>query len=473
MRFTKGWTLSDWQAAYAQGEKVETLLATVINDLSTDDPAFISVLDSTGLQTALKALENQLEAVDGKHEALPLYGIPFVVKDNIDAVGFDTTAACPAFAYKPDRDATVVQVLKAAGAVLVGKTNLDQFATGLVGTRSPYGAVPNSFDPEYISGGSSSGSASAVARGLVPFALGTDTAGSGRVPAALNNIVGLKASLGSTSSRGVVPACRTLDCVSILALTLDDATAVYQVAAQYDAEDPFSRKLPAVMNDSLGPRPCLAIPARPPWFGDKQNAAAWENTLQHWEQMPVDLVPVDFTALWELAALLYEGPWVAERHAAVETFMQAQPDDMDPVVRQIINQAQDFTATDFFKAYYRLVELKREVDTLLKDIDALLVPTAPTFPTLAAVADEPVKRNSELGTYTNFVNLSDMSALAIPAGFRADGLPFGITLIGRTWQDRALQSLAGEWLARQPHPLGATGIPMTAPDKPTTELNDA
>lgn len=470
MSQTHAWTLPDWRKAYEQGAQPEVLLTNVLRAMSADDPALISVLDEVGLQAALDELATLLDSVDGKRDRLPLYGIPFVVKDNIDAVGFETTAACPDFAYRPNKDATAVQLLKSAGAVLVGKANLDQFATGLVGTRSPYGSVPNAFDPSYVSGGSSSGSASLVARGLVPFSLGTDTAGSGRVPAALNNIIGLKATCGSLSIRGVVPACRSLDCVSIFALTLADADDVFQIAAQYDAEDPFSRPQPAAMSTDLGSRPRLAVPANPPWFGEERNADAWHQVLAQWERLPVDLVPVDFSPLWELAELLYEGPWIAERHAAVQDFMADKPDAMNSVVREIINQAHHFTATDYFQAYYRAAELRREIETLMQGIDALLVPSAPTFPTQQAVAEEPIKRNSELGVYTNFVNLSDMCALAVPAGFRTDGLPFGITLIGRTWQDRALQSLAGKWLATLPRKLGATGTSLSATELPGKTL---
>jgi len=458
-----GWTIKDWQNAYKEGAAPESLLGELLTGLDATDVAWISLLDEKGLDKALAELEQTLQNAGGEINNLPLYGIPFAAKDNIDAAGFQTTAACPAFAYTPREDATTVARLKAAGAIVIGKTNLDQFATGLVGTRSPYGAVPNSFKPEVVSGGSSSGSASVVARGLVPFALGTDTAGSGRVPAGLNNLVGLKPTKGLFSIRGVVPACRSLDCVSIFALTVNDAGLVSDVMAGFDADDAFSRKAPYALpldGPALrrpGPIKRLAIPEHPQWFGDQQAEAAWNTAISQWRQQNVELIPLDFSPMLELAALLYEGPWVAERHAAVESFMASHGDDMNPVVKGIISKAGNFSATDTFKAQYRKEELQRQIDELLADVDALMVPTAPTAPTIEAVNADPVTLNSQLGTYTNFVNLADMSALAVPAGFRDDGLPFGVTLISGAWKDTELQHLACQWLNAHPTPLGASG----------------
>jgi allophanate hydrolase len=463
MPSTLGWTIRDWQNAYKEGATPESLLGELLTGLDTTDVAWISLLDQKGLDEALAGLKQKLQDAGGEIDKLPLYGIPFAAKDNIDAAGFETTAACPAFAYTPEEDATTVARLKAAGAIVIGKTNLDQFATGLVGTRSPYGAVPNSFKPDVVSGGSSSGSASVVARGLVPFALGTDTAGSGRVPAGLNNLVGLKPTKGLFSIRGVVPACRSLDCVSIFALTVNDAGLVSDTMAGFDAADAFSRKPPYALpldGPALrrpGPIQRLAIPDHPQWFGDQQAEAAWNTAISQWRQQNVELVPLDFSPMLELAALLYEGPWVAERHAAVESFMASHGDDMNPVVKGIISKAGNFSATDTFKAQYRKEELQRQIDELLAGVDALLVPTAPTAPTIEAVNADPVALNSQLGTYTNFVNLADMSALAIPAGFRDDGLPFGVTLITGAWKDTELQRLACQWLNARPTPLGATG----------------
>lgn len=477
MPSTTGWTLHDWRAAYGQGQSPESLLGELLTSLDTTpnkDVAWISLIDQAGLKKALADLDQLAQQSGGNRAALPLYGVPFAVKDNIDAVGFETTAGCPAYAYTPQQDAATVARLKAAGAILIGKTNLDQFATGLVGTRSPYGAVPNTFKPEVVSGGSSSGSASVVARGLVPFALGTDTAGSGRVPAGLNNLVGLKPTKGQFSIEGVVPACKSLDCVSIFALTVGDAGAVQQVMAGYQPTDAFSRQAPTTLPDDApairrnSPIKRLAIPEQPQWFGDQQAEAAWNTALSNWRQQDVELVPLDFARMSELAALLYEGPWVAERHAAVEGFIAEHAREMNPVVKGIIEKAANFTATDTFKAQYRKEELVRAIDGQLQDIDALLVPTAPTAPTIDAVNADPVTLNSQLGTYTNFVNLADFCALAVPAGFRDDGLPFGVTLISGAWKDAELQRLASQWLNAHPTPLGATDLnrPIEEPAAP-------
>lgn len=468
MLTTLAWTLPQWQSAYHNGVTPDQLLSALVGKLDPQDPAWISIATPDQLSQQLVELALKLEQFNGDLAQLPLYGVPFAVKDNIDVAGFATTAACPAYAYKPKADAQTVALLKAAGAIVVGKTNLDQFATGLVGTRSPYGAVPNTFNPEYISGGSSSGSASVVARGLVPFSLGTDTAGSGRVPASLNNIIGLKGTCGAMSIRGVVPACRSLDVVSIFALTLDDASTVFDLAAKYDAAEAYSRQAPVARPNTLGAKPRLGIPAQPQFFGDAVSVEAWESTLVQWAKLDVELVPIDFAPFSELAALLYEGPWVAERHAAVQIFMRDHASEMNPVVRGIIEQAKKFSATDAFKAEYRRAELRRTIEQVMASLSGLLVPSAPTFPTLADLLEEPVKRNSELGTYTNFVNLADMCALAVPAGFRSDGLPFGVTLIGRAWHDKALQTLAQQWLATQTLTLGATNqsVPTAASISP-------
>ncbi|MBD3642457.1 MAG: allophanate hydrolase [Marinobacter sp.] len=465
MPSTLGWTIKDWQNAYREGAEPESLIGSLLDYLDTKDPAWISWLNNDRFVFAMAELADQLEMVDGDISQLPLYGVPFAAKDNIDARGFKTTAACPAFAYSPDEDAAVVERLKAAGAVLIGKTNLDQFATGLVGTRSPYGAVPNAFDRKVVSGGSSSGSASVVARGLVPFSLGTDTAGSGRVPAGLNNLVGLKPTKGMFSIRGVVPACRSIDCVSIFALTVNDASVVSEAMAGFEPADAFSRMAPtALPMDAAairrpGPIHRIAIPEQPQFFGDQQAEAAWNTAISQWRQQDVEIVTLDFGPMMELAALLYEGPWVAERHAAVESFMAEHEAEMNEVVAGIIRNAGKFSATDTFNAIYRKEELIREIDELLWNIDALLVPTAPTAPTIEAVNADPVTLNSQLGTYTNFVNFADFSALAAPAGFRDDGVPFGVTLISGAWKDKELQTLASQWLNAHPTALGAVDKP--------------
>lgn len=458
MTKTHAWSLPDWQKAYAEGVQPNYLLTELLDSLSTSDAAWISLISQAQLKTQLSELAEKLANAEGDLTKLPLYGVPFAAKDNIDALPLPTTAACPEFAYLPQQDATVIRLLKEAGAILVGKTNLDQFATGLVGTRSPYGAVPNTFDSKYISGGSSSGSASAVARGIVPFALGTDTAGSGRVPASLNNIIGLKGTVGAISTHGVVPACKTLDVVSIFALTLNDAHHVFDVAAQFDKQDAYSRAVPKTWprQPSGGKAKRLGYPAQPRFFGDSLNAEAWQQCLAQWQELNVELVPIDFAPLHDLAALLYEGPWVAERYAAIESFLQNQANAMNPVVRGIIEQATNFTAVDVFQAEYKRMALKRQIANIFTQVDALVVPSAPTFPTLADVAAEPVLRNSELGTYTNFVNLADLCALAVPACFRSDGLPFGITLIAPAWHDKIMQTVAAAWLNARQLPIGAT-----------------
>lgn len=417
----------------------------------------------------------RLEPQRALNDKLPLFGVPFAVKDNIDVRGFPTTAACPAFTSEAaTSDAAVVARLKTAGAIVIGKTNMDQFATGLVGTRSPHGAVPNAFDPSRVSGGSSSGSGVVVARGVVPFSLGTDTAGSGRVPAGLNNIVGLKPTRGALSARGVLPACRTLDCVSIFALTVEDAQAVLSVAEGYDEKDSYSRPRPAQgappPASAFGAArlecmpPSLAICSRPDWYGRDDQVPAYEAALCKARALGWRLTPVDFSDLFALAKLLYEGPWVAERFVAIRSFIeQASDKDMDPVVRGIVTKARHFSAADAFASEYARQDLARQIAVALADFDGLLVPTAPTFPTIEQVLADPVRENSLLGTYTNFVNFLDWSAISIPAGFRRDGLPFGITLISSAWQEPKLLELSRQWLSGAGRRLGATKVVKEAP----------
>ncbi|MNK16054.1 Allophanate hydrolase [compost metagenome] len=456
-----GWTIAQWQAAYRDGAQPEALLAGfAAAPASPADNAWIRRVDRAGLDEQLDGLRLLLAAAGGDLSRLPLYGVPFAIKDNIDAAGWPTTAACPEFAYTPDEDATVVRRLRAAGAILVGKTNLDQFATGLVGTRSPHGAVANTFNPAYVSGGSSSGSASVVARGMAAFSLGTDTAGSGRVPAGFNNIVGLKPTKGWLSTAGVVPACRTLDCVSIFALTVDDAERVALVASSFDERDPYSRPMPAGACLPWPKAPRLAIPATLEFFGDAQAAAVFDDAVRALRADGARVEAIDFAPFNELAALLYQGPWVAERFAAVEALWKEQPDAINPVVRGIVEQAANYSALDAFKAEYRRAELTRRIHQALEGFDALVVPTSPSIYTIAQLQADPVTLNSRLGVYTNFANLADLSALAVPAGMRADGLPSGITLIGLAWQDRALAQFGKRWQARRGLPLGATGEPL-------------
>ncbi|WP_048697718.1 allophanate hydrolase, partial [Erwinia piriflorinigrans] len=345
------------------------------------------------------------------------------------------------------------------GAVVMGKTNLDQYATGLVGTRSPFGAVRNTFNPAYVSGGSSSGSASVTARGLVAFALGTDTAGSGRVPAGFNNIVGLKPTKGWLSASGVVPACRLNDTLSVFALRVEDAFLVASCAAGYDTEDAYSRTNPGLAPAALPAAPRFAIPASPEFFGDRQAQDAWQAALDALNASGATLHPIDFTPFHQLAEQLYAGPWVAERTVAVGD-MLSRPEEMDPVVYSIVAGGNRFSATDAWKAEYLRADLTRQIQHTLSQFDALVVPTSPTIRTLEEMRQEPVRYNAQFGTYTNFTNLADLSALALPGPFRRDGLPAGITLIAPAWHDRALASFGLRWQQQLALDLGATGKPQ-------------
>jgi len=370
----------------------------------------------------------------------PLYGVLYAVKDNIDVAGAPTTAGCPAFAYTPSRSAAVVERLHAAGAILVGKTNLDQFATGLVGTRSPYGVVPNAVDPAFISGGSSSGSGVVVARRWVSFALGTDTAGSGRVPAALNGVVGLKPSRGLVSARGVVPACRSLDCVSLFAASVEDAVAVLEAVRGYDAEDPWSRRLP-LAPDATAATFRFAVPDRLEFFGDEAARAAFAGAASLLESLGGKAVPVDYTPFLDAAAMLYEGPWVAERLAAIRPFFESHGGEMNEVVRRIVEGAKKYDAARLFEDVTRREALRRRIEPLWLDVEALVVPSVPTIYRIDEVLAEPLVTNRRLGYYTNFVNLLDLAALAVPTGTRTDGLPCGITLIHQAGRDLQLADL--------------------------------
>lgn len=410
-----------------------------------------------------KQIQPYLDGLTGHSPATrPLYGIPFAIKDNIDLAGLPTTAACSEYAYTPEQSAFVVERLIAAGAIPIGKANLDQFATGLVGTRSPYGEVQNPFDPDYLSGGSSSGSAAAVARGLVSFSLGTDTAGSGRVPAAFCNLVGIKPTRGRISTSGVVPACRSLDCVSLFALDLADAQAVMAVADGFDSNDPWARPIPRRDVES-GERFRFGVP-RPDqleFFGDAEYARLFQAAVEQFQALGGEAVEIDFTPFAEAARLLYQGPWVAERYAAIRPFIATNAEAMLPVTRAIIEPASELRTVDAFEAQYRLAELKRQADAIIETLDALLIPTAPTHYTRDQVRAEPIALNSRLGTYTNFMNLLDLAAVAVPAGFTSNGLPFGVTLFGPAGSDEVLWRLGERLLLAHALPRGATGLPST------------
>jgi allophanate hydrolase len=391
----------------------------------------------------------------------PLYGVPVAVKDNIDVAGLPTTAACPAFSYQPAQDATAVARLRAAGAIVIGKTNLDQFATGLVGVRSPYGIPRNTFNAELVPGGSSSGSAVAVAAGLVPLALGTDTAGSGRVPACFNNIVGLKPSLGLVSTYGVVPACRTLDCVSVFALTVDDAWTALEAIAGGDTKDPYSRQCP-LAKPGVMPQVKLGVPVAGQrlFFGDRQYAAAYDAALERLAKLGCAIVEIDIEPFYETARLLYEGPWVAERTLATRSLLASDPDAIHPVTREIILSGLRPTALDAFAAFYKLEELRRVADHTFRRVDALALPTAPTIYTVKQVLADPIQLNSRLGTYTNFVNLLDLCGLALPASITEAGAPFGITLLALGGADARLAEIGRVFHADTALPLGALKAPQ-------------
>ncbi len=399
-------------------------------DATREHQAWICVLDDSALEPYLARLDGTSPA------ALPLYGIPFAIKDNIDLAGIPTTAACPAYAYTPTVSASVVARLIDAGAMPIGKTNVDQFATGLVGTRSPYGITRNAFDPGYLSGGSSAGSAVAVALGLVSFALGTDTAGSGRVPAAFNNLLGIKPTRGLLSARGVVPACQSLDCVSVFALDAADAQRVMAVAAVFDAADPYARPAPAPPSPRANI--VVGVPAVLETAGDMETQRAFDRAIGALEAQGAVIREIDPAPMLAAARLLYAGPWVAERYAAIREFIEAQPEALHPVTRAIIEPAAGRSAADCFDALHRLQALKRASDAVLATVDCIMMPTAPTIFRIDDEQREPIARNSTLGHYTNFVNLLDYAAVAVPAGFAANGLPYGVTLFGPAFSDDSL-----------------------------------
>jgi len=437
-------TIFDFQDLLRSGiASVPELIETVLARIAAQSPAevFISRADPQKVRQRGRQLQDRMLSEPGLRACMPLFGVPFVVKDNIDVLGVETTCACPAFAYNPCRSATVVQRLEAAGAIFVGKTNLDQFATGLVGTRSPYGEVANPFDSRYVSGGSSSGSAVAVALGLVPFALGTDTAGSGRVPAAFCNLVGIKPTPGLVSTNGVFPACRSLDCISAFTHTVADAWSVLSVLAGTDPDDTYSREIAAL--PPLARKVRIGLPAPLEFLDDAAAATAFECALAPLRHdAGIEFVDIPFAPFTAIAKLLYDGAWIAERRIALGTFYDDHLSQIDPAVREIIGHANGKTAVDAFEAIYALEAGRRMAERVFDAVDMLLVPTTPTIHTRAAVAASPLARNSELGFYTNFVNLLGMCALALPGPFRKDGLPAGVTLIAPGGADHRVAELA-------------------------------
>lgn len=430
--------------------------------LNPEFNAFIYLLTPEELEPCLAALE------DGSPQTLPLYGVPFAIKDNIDLAGVATTAACPAYAYQADKDATIVRQLIALGAIPLGKTNLDQFATGLNGTRSPYGACRNSVHADYPSGGSSAGSSLAVALGLASFALGTDTAGSGRVPAALNNLVGLKATKGLISTAGVVPACRTLDCVTFFTATATEASQLLALTAVQDPHDDYSRANPAWNGAQAFGVPAagfrFGVPDRLEFLGCTESEALYHATKERLIALGGVPVTIDFSPFLAAATLLYNGPWVAERYHVAGKLIEQQPDAVLPVIRDVLSKAPGTDAVAAFDAQYKLQGYKRACDAIMADLDCVLTPTYPRPVTLAELAEEPVKRNSELGVYTNFMNLLDYAAVAVPAGHMANGLPSGVTLFGRAFTDQYLLSLADALQRQQNLALpGDRALHETAP----------
>ena len=433
-------TIAGFRAAYAEGARPANLLAATHAAITAcDDPGiFLNLIPLAELLREAERLPPRDPA------AFPLWGIPFAVKDNIDVAGRPTTAGCPAFAYTPVANAPVVARLRAAGAIPIGKTNLDQFATGLVGVRTPHPVPRNAADPSRVPGGSSSGSAVAVARGLVPFSLGTDTAGSGRVPAALNGIVGLKPSPGVVSTRGVVPACRSLDCVSVFAHSAGDAWAVMAAMRGYDPEDPYAKAAPA---DDAAPVARLGIPAMGSLIFDEPEArAAWQAALPGLSRLAPQVSAPDIAPFLAIARMLYESALVAERDASFGEFLRANLDAVHPTVRAITLGADRFTATDVFRAQHQFASLRRASESVWDHIDALVLPSVPQFPTLAALAADPIGPNARLGTYTNFVNLLGLAAIAVPGPLRPDGLPAGVTFIGPFGSDARLARLAALYL---------------------------
>ncbi|HEY0236930.1 MAG TPA: allophanate hydrolase [Afipia sp.] len=462
-------TIADIVAVHRSGEMSprDTVARSYARIRAHGDPAiFITLRDEADAIAEAEALFRKDSA------KLPLFGVPVAVKDNIDVAGLPTTAACPAFSYRPEKDATAVRLLKEAGAIVIGKTNLDQFATGLVGVRSPYGIPKNPIHGDLVPGGSSSGSAVAVAAGLVPFSLGTDTAGSGRVPAMLNNIVGLKPSLGLFSTTGVLPACRTLDCISIFSLNVDDAVMVAQVMTAFDETDAYSRRrsFGAVGGFPQGLRLGVPRPGQLKFFGDTKAAEAYDAALKRMIALGALPVEFDIEPFYELALLLYNGPWVAERYLVIRELLRKDPQAVHPVTREITLKAEPMTAADTFAAFYKLQAMRRVSENAFGQFDAMLLPTAPSAYTVEEVLKNPIELNSRNGTYTNFVNFLDLSALAIPASMRDDGIPFGVTLVGKGGDDALLASIGRAFHADTGLAAGALKVapllPGTSPVLP-------
>jgi allophanate hydrolase len=451
--------LASLRTAFAQGLTPAALIDEVWHreQAWADSALWIHRLPRAAWQESASTLE-----ACGPSPQRPLFAAPFAIKDNIDLAGVPTTSACPDYAYTPAASSPVVDRLIAAGAIPLGKTNLDQFATGLVGVRSPYGTPRNAFNAAYLPGGSSSGSATAVAAGLCSFSLGTDTAGSGRIPAAFNNLVGLKPTRGLLSTRGVVPACRTLDCVSIFTRTIADAAEVLSVAAAYDAEDPYSRPASPPISDEPWP-PRIGVPRADQlkFFGNADAEKLFATVIERWRHLGATIVEIDFAPFVEAARLLYEGPWVAERFAAIRDFIEKTPDALHPVTGKIIEGARTQTAVSAFESIYKLADLRRRSETVWVSIDVLLTPTAGTIYKVSEVEADPIQLNSNLGYYTNYLNLFDLCAAAIPAGFLPSGLPWGVTLAAPAFHDDRVLRLGAKFLGEPPPARAIAPVGLT------------
>lgn len=446
-------TIPSLHEVYQNGTKPADIIEQVYSKIDeVDDPGiFITLFDK-------EVLLEQAEQLGEFDPSKPLWGVPFAIKDNIDASGYETTAACPAYAFEAKEDAFIVKELKKAGALLIGKTNLDQFATGLVGVRTPYGAPLNSIDPEIVPGGSSGGSGVAVGHGIVTFSLGTDTAGSGRVPAALNNIVGLKPTLGAFSASGVVPACRSIETVSIFALTVEDAYTAFEVANSYDPEDAYAREIASYPLTQPKSDLVIGIPSHSSikFMGDKVQEASFADSVELLKSQGYVIKEIDFEPLYEIANMLYYGSWVAERYTVIEDLLEKQPDAILPVTKKIISLAESRSAADAFKGFYKLKELTRAVEPELASVDIMCVPSIPTFYSVKDLEDDPITPNNNFGTYTNFVNLMDMCGIAVPTPARSDGRPGSVTLLAPKGEDALVASVGLSLEAEGARNLGAT-----------------
>ena len=446
-------------ASYRSGQLTpEAVLAAIKERVraTIDYNVWISLLSDEQLGFYLQRLH-------GMDTSLPLYGIPFAIKDNIDLAGVATTAACADYSYVPAESAAAVEALLAAGAIPIGKTNLDQFATGLVGTRSPYGVTHNSFNRDLISGGSSSGSAVAVALGLVSFALGTDTAGSGRVPAAFNQLLGYKPSKGLISTRGVVPACRTLDCVTVFACSVEEITLIAnELLAEADSDSQNGVNVSS--NASELTALTVGIPREDDlkFFGGGNYRERFQKAVRTCQSLGWHCVEVNFAPFLQAAELLYAGPWVAERLLVIERLMASSPDSVLPVIRNIVSAGDSFSAKDTFKAMYKLQDLKCQADQEMQAVDCILTPTTGGIHSIDDVLAEPIKRNSELGYYTNFMNLLDYAAVALPADNPVSQIPCGITFFASHSKDRELLKIAQSYIQASAIAMGSPLLTMAS-----------